>query len=81
MKSLFGDDEPVKPIARPVEKQPIPDPVYTIDDRLQDLEDAIDVVAAYAISTPKERYKVIERAVKLIERLKKLYETRKGGKI
>jgi hypothetical protein len=72
MKSLFGDDEPVKPIAKPVEKQPIPEPVYTIYDRLQDLEDAIDVVAAYAISTPKERDKVIERAAKLLLRLNKI---------
>ena len=72
MKSLFGDDEPVKPISRPVEKQAIPEPVYTIDDRLQDLEDAIDVVAAYAISTPKERDKVIERAAKLLLRLNKI---------
>jgi hypothetical protein len=72
MKSLFGHDEPVKPIAKPVEKQAIHEPVYTIDDRLQDLEDAIDVVAAYAISTPKERDKVIERAAKLLLRLNKI---------
>jgi hypothetical protein len=72
MKSLFGDDEPVKPIAKPVENQAITEPIYTIDDRLQDLEDAIDVVAAYAISTPKERDKVIERAAKLLLRLNKI---------
>lgn len=85
MKSLFGDDEPVsqkalhdqkQPKTVALEKQATPEPVYTIDDRLQELEDAIDVVAAYAISTPKERDKVIERAAKLLIRLNKIKGTK-----
>jgi hypothetical protein len=73
MKNLFGDDEPTgKPVA--VVKQMPADPPaeYTLEDRFKELEDAIEVVAVYAIEHKRERSKVIDRAVKLIERLKKL---------
>lgn len=72
MKNLFGDDEPLRATPVAVVKPVEPPAEYTLEDRLKELEDAIEVVAVYAIEHRKERSKVIDRAVKLIERLKKL---------
>lgn len=73
MRSLFGDDEEPRAVVKvapvPVYVPPAEPAEFTLEDRLKELHDAVDVVVTYAITHPKERAKAINKATELLERL------------
>lgn len=73
MRSLFGDDEEPRAVVKaapvPVYVPPVEPAEFTLEDRLKELHDVVDLVATYAIEHPKERAKAIDKAAKLLERL------------